>query len=180
MRKNKPGKLGSYPLSTVPPKSPHRQFKHQPAGSPGRHRSLDHHSTLQSVCVRGRVSMCVSVGGGCPRRAVQPGSLGSRELSAWVCTRKEVCDVDSAAPPRWSYVPLSASISLCVKTLPILLLSATLHSVAHEVNECVREGARFVSPLSSPALFSGSGSSPALPPTLTSFSWGLNQVTGLM
>lgn len=42
------------------------------------------------------------------------------------------------AAPHWSYVPLSASFSLCVKTLPILLLSATLHSAAHEVNECVR------------------------------------------
>ncbi len=41
----------SYPLSTVPPQSPHRQLKHQPAGSPRCHRSLDHHGTLQSVCL---------------------------------------------------------------------------------------------------------------------------------
>lgn len=73
-------KLASYPLSTVPPQSSHRQLKHQPAGSPGCHCPLDHHSTLQSVCLRGcERSMCVR--SGCPSRPVQPDCCGSRELA---------------------------------------------------------------------------------------------------
>lgn len=86
--------------------------------------------------------------------------------------------------PHGSYVPLSASVSLCVKRLPILLHTVTLQlrSAAHEVNECVRVYGRerecALSLLSSP--LSSFGSFPSLPHILTSFSQGLNQVTGLM
>ena len=44
----------------------------------------------------------------------------------------------SVEVPHRFYVSLSASVSLCVKTLPILLRLATLHSAVHEVNDCVR------------------------------------------
>lgn len=81
--------------------------------------------------------------------------------------------------PHGSYVPLSASVSLCVKRLPILLHTVTLRSAAHE---CVRVYGRerecALSLLSSP--LSSFGSFPSLPHILTSFSQGLNQVTGLM
>lgn len=177
------GKLVSYPLCTVPSKSPHRQLKHQPAGSPGRHRSLNHHSTLQSARVCGCESMCVRVWSGCPRCPVQPDSRSSRELARGGVRGKEECVVSVAVEvPHGSYVPLSASVSLCVKRLPILLHTVTLRSAAHEVNECVRVYGRerecALSLLSSP--LSSFGSFPSLPHILTSFSQGLNQVTGLM
>lgn len=74
--------------------------------------------------------------------------------------------------PHGSYVPLSASVSLCVKRLPILLHTVTLRSAAHEVNECVRVYGRerecALSLLSSPLA--------ASPPFLT---YSLPSVRGL-
>lgn len=101
--------------------------------------------------------------------------------------RRKKCVVSTSA----SYVPLSASFPSCAETLPILLLSAALHSAAHEVNECVRvcvcererERERALSLLSllrhwqlppPPSL-----PPPCLPHSLPSVG-GLNQVTGLM
>lgn len=98
--------------------------------------------------------------------------------------RRKKCVVSTSA----SYVPLSASFPSCAETLPILLLSAALHSAAQEVNECVRvcvcererERERALSLLSLlrhwqlPPL-----PPPCLPHSLPSVG-GLNQVTGLM
>lgn len=86
-------KVCSYPLSAVPPESPDRQLEHEPAGPPGRHCSLDHHSALHGVRLRGSVGIGASVRvmrGGRPDRPVQPGDKGlPRGRSAWVCTKKE-------------------------------------------------------------------------------------------
>lgn len=76
------GRIYPYPFSAVPPQSSHRQLQHQPAGPPGRHRSLDHHGARHSLC--GCLSLYVW-------GAVQPDSRVARGLSARaLCLRRKV------------------------------------------------------------------------------------------
>lgn len=70
-----------------------------------------------------------------------------------------------------SYVPLSASASLCVETISILLLSAVAPLRWRRERVCERETGRALSLLS--LLLSGSGNPPPCPPTLTYFSQGV-------
>lgn len=174
------GEALPYPLSAVPPESPHRQLEHQPAGPPRCHRSLDHHGALHGVCLRGCVDMCVW--GGRPLCPVQPGSRHSHKL---VCTcsprfggvqrkRKKVCAVEVwvcvCVEIVQQHTLLRVSLHLYFPSCWNSFHSSSLSSRSTKLLVSVweGEGACFVSPLSSPLWNWRLPPPPSLPHSLTS------------
>lgn len=102
-----------------------------------------------------------------------------------VCHKKEkvcvMCRTPDSGPIE---SPPLLQFLFVLKHWPFSCVTALLQSAVYEVNECVwecvqgREREHALFPFSS--LFSCSDSFPSLPLRLTSFRWGLNQVTGLM